>query len=77
ISITTDATQIGTEETELMAKVEGEEIKIALNSDYLLDLLNSLPNGEISLAVHSKLSPVLLKHQNYPDYLHIIMPLKI
>ena len=77
LRITTDATQIGTEEVELDAKIEGEENRIALNSEYLLDLLNSLPQGVIDIAVDNKLAPSLVKHEKVEDYLHIIMPLKL
>ncbi len=75
--ITTDATQIGTEEAQLNAKIEGDENKIALNSEYFLDLLNTLPSGEITISVDNKLAPALITHKDVKDFLHIIMPLKL
>lgn len=75
--ITTDATQMGVEKAELDVKIEGESNKIALNAEYLLDVLNALPQGVISISIDSKLSPALLTHEKVTDYLHIIMPLKL
>jgi len=75
--ITTDATQIGVEEASISAEIQGEENKIALNSEYLLDVLNALPQGKITIDVDNKLSPALLKHEKLSDYLHIVMPLKL
>lgn len=77
LRITTDVTQIGTEEVELDAKVEGEENRIALNSEYVLDLLNALPGGEVKIGMDNKLSPALVRHEKVEDYLHIVMPLKL
>ena len=77
LKITTDATQIGTEEAELTASVSGEENKIALNSEYLLDLLNAFPQGNIIIGIDNKLAPSLITHEKLDDYLHIIMPLKL
>lgn len=75
--ITTEATQIGSEESAIDAKIEGAENKIALNSEYILDLLNALPSGEIKISVDNKLSPSLFRHKDIDDFIHIIMPLKI
>lgn len=77
LCITTDQTQIGTEEAQLDGKIEGEENRIALNSEYLLDLLNALPSGEITISIDNKLAPSLIRHKDVADYLHIIMPLKL
>ena len=77
LTITTDITQIGTEESTLQAEIEGDEVKIALNSEYLLDVLNTLPTGNIILSIENKLAPSLLKHEKVSDFLHVIMPLKL
>ena len=77
LQITTDATQIGMEDSYLQAKIEGPENKIALNADYIVDVLNSLPSGNIRLSVYDKLAPAVIKHEKLNDFVHIIMPLKL
>ncbi|PCI24885.1 DNA polymerase III subunit beta [Candidatus Peregrinibacteria bacterium] len=77
IHITTEATQIGTEEANILANIEGEENEISLNSEFFLDILNALPAGELHLSVTDKFAPILIKHKDMSDYLHIIMPLRI
>jgi len=77
LKIKTSITQIGREESILQTKIEGEENKIALNSQYLLDILNNLSEKEILLQVNEKINPIIIKTKTEKEFLHIIMPLKI
>lgn len=55
----------------------GTEMEIGFNAKYLIDSLQTLSEGEISLELNNELSPVIIKSQNIPNYLGIIMPLKL
>ena len=55
----------------------GNEMEIGFNAKYLIDSLQTLNEGEISLELNNELSPVIIKSQNVPNYLGIIMPLKL
>ncbi|MGB9707177.1 MAG: DNA polymerase III subunit beta [Microgenomates group bacterium] len=59
------------------AKIEGEEIKIAFNLKFLLDLLNHLSSDEIIIEFLRPDSPAVFKEKNNPNFLHIIMPIRI
>ncbi len=59
------------------AKTEGEEIKIAFNLKFLLDLLNHLSSEEIIIELLRSDSPAVFKEKNNPNFLHIIMPIRI
>lgn len=77
--VSTDETKVGEEKAEVKGVVEGEESKIALNSQYLLDVLNYIQSSEISIELDDKLSPAVIRNATEVEktYLYIIMPLKI
>lgn len=79
LTVSTDETKVGEEKAELMGRVEGEENKIALNSQYLLDGLNFIQSDEITLELDDKLSPAVIRvsKESEKTYMYIIMPLKI
>lgn len=61
----------------LETQTEGGEIKIALNANYLLDLLNFLNNGLIKLSMTTANSSILAQAINNKNYQYIIMPMKL
>ncbi len=77
--VSTDETKVGEERAEIDAAVEGENNKIALNAQYLLDVLNFINAEEITIELDDKLSPAVIKikKEDTKSYLYIIMPLKI
>lgn len=76
LQIATDETSVGEEKAEVEIKMTGENNKIALNSQYLLDVLSRLKES-VSLEMDEKLTPVVVKPTKKSDYLYIIMPLKV
>ncbi|MBI4994497.1 DNA polymerase III subunit beta [Candidatus Peregrinibacteria bacterium] len=76
LQIATDETRIGEEKAELDIKIQGENNKIALNSQYLLDVLTKLKE-KVNIEMDEKLTPVVIKPGKKEDYLYIIMPLKV
>lgn len=74
--ITTDETRVGEEKAELDIKISGENNKVAINSQYLLDVLNHIENS-VSIEMDEKLTPVTVRPVKGEDYTYIIMPLKI
>lgn len=76
LQIATDETRIGEEKAEVDIKIQGENNKVALNSQYLLDVLARLKE-EVNIEMDEKLTPVVIRPGKKEDYLYIIMPLKI
>lgn len=74
--ISTDETSVGEEKAEVDISIKGENNKIALNSQYLLDVLGHLREN-ITIEMDEKLTPVVVKPAKTDGYLYIIMPLKI
>jgi DNA polymerase III subunit beta len=77
VVITTETTQYGEGEITLKVKIEGEKNEIALNSQFLLDVLNNIGAQEIILGMGEKITPITIRPKEKDDYTHIIMPLKI
>lgn len=75
--ISTSQTQIGTEKSIIQTQITGSENKIALNSQYLLDILSNLNTKEIILKINEKINPVILHPKDVTDFIHIVMPLKL
>ncbi|MFC1599668.1 DNA polymerase III subunit beta [Patescibacteria group bacterium] len=77
MTLSTDETKVGEEKAELDVVIEGENNKIALNSQYLADVLSFLDIERAHVELNDKLSPAAIKPCKDDDYVYIIMPLKV
>jgi DNA polymerase-3 subunit beta len=77
LTISTDETKVGEEKAEINVDINGENNKIALNAQYLIDVLNFISSEKISFEIDDKLSPAVIRPAKEKDYVYIIMPLKI
>jgi len=73
----TDETKVGEEKAYLDITMSGENNKIALNSQYLMDVLSFLDTEKVCVELNDKLSPAVIKPCKEEGYVYIIMPLKI
>ncbi len=55
----------------------GDEMSIGFNAKYLLDTLSVLPDSEVIFEFNSELHPVVVKSEELPQYLGILMPLRL
>lgn len=77
MTISSEETKVGEEKAEILAKVEGENNKISLNSQYLLDVLTYISEDKIIFSMNDKASPASIRPIDGEDYVYIIMPLKV
>jgi len=75
--VSTDETQVGEGRADIDIKITGENNKVALNAQYMLDVLSSVTEDKISVDVVDKINPVSIKPLKKSDFVHIIMPLKL
>ena len=61
----------------LPVSYEGDDIEIGFNAKYMLDSLHVLDVAEIIYEFNNELSPVIMRSDEEPDFLGIIMPLKL
>lgn len=75
--ISSEETKVGEEKAEVSIRMEGENNKISLNAQYLLDVLTYITDDKVSIIINDKASPAVIKPVKEEDYVYIIMPLKI
>ena len=57
------------------ASVEGEPLDVSLNVEYLIDVLNVIPDERVILQSNGATSPGVLRPENRDDFVHVIMPM--
>jgi len=77
LKVSTPATQVGEEEGELPISLDGAPGKIALNSEFVLDILGNLGTDQVEFGINDSASPAVFKGVGKDDFVHIIMPLKL
>ena len=75
LSILSRAEEVGENQGEIDANVEGDEAKIAFNSKYLADVLGVLEESEVALETTTPSSPGVLKPVGNDKYIHVVMPM--
>jgi DNA polymerase-3 subunit beta len=69
------AEEVGDNEGEIDAVVEGEGVKIAFNGKYLVDVLQAMDAGQIALETTNSSSQGVIKPIGSDGYIHVIMPM--
>lgn len=77
ITLTANHPSLGDAREKIMGQYEGGNIEIGFNAKYLLETLSTFDDGDITIEINNELSPVLVKSIQHPNYLGVIMPLKL
>lgn len=77
IEFTSNAPQVGQNHVEVEAKVTGQPLEIAFNYRFVNDFLSVVKGDQITIECNQPLTPVIFKDLADPDFLHIIMPVRI
>lgn len=75
--VITSNSQLGNVREELSISLEGEPIKIAFNSKYLIDVLKIMDEDEINLEFTSPVSPCILKNKENDNCTYLILPVRL
>jgi DNA polymerase-3 subunit beta len=67
----------GAHESQVTAIIEGDELEIAFNSKYLLDLLTNVKSEKISFKAKGNNSPCLFIPIGHENYVHVIAPMQV
>jgi DNA polymerase-3 subunit beta len=77
VSVMAQHPSLGEAQETLSVDYDGKEMEVGFNARFLIDALNSLDEGDVTIELNNELSPVLLKSSDLPNYLGIIMPLRL
>jgi len=68
---------LGEAREELPMEYRGQELTVGFNARYLMDFLNVVEGGEVSIHVHDPLSPALFEPRKGEGFCCVIMPMRI
>ncbi len=69
--------QIGEEESVIEAEVTGDEVEIAFNFKYVLDLLNSMDSDRVNMMTNGSQAAVAFGMEGEESLVGIIMPVRV
>ena len=75
--ISSQAKELGSQINEVEAQVEGEELEIAYNSKFLLDVLSAADTTQLIMEFSGPLSPTLVKPVGVEGLEYILMPVRL
>ena len=75
VKVIARAEEVGANENEVEAAVEGDETKIAFNSKFLSDVLNVIEGDDVKLETTTPSSPGVFRSPKHHNYTHVVMPM--
>jgi DNA polymerase-3 subunit beta len=68
--------EIGNVKEPVKAEVEGKDLKIAMNSKYIIDAINALDEEEITISFNNHVQPFICQNAQNKDVLYLILPVR-
>jgi DNA polymerase III subunit beta len=75
--IITSNSQLGKVREELNINLQGEELQIAFNSRYILDVLKNIDEDEIIMEMTSSVSPCIVKCKSNNNSKYLVLPVRL
>ena len=69
--------QLGKVREEISMKLQGDEIQIAFNSRYLLDVLKNMEEEEVVMKMTSSISPCVIEEKNNDNAKYLVLPVRL
>lgn len=77
VAVSSRAEEMGDNKGVVVAKVEGDESKIAFNARFLTDVLNVMRGDDVIIETTTPSSPGLFRSDKLAGYSHVIMPMYV
>lgn len=77
LTVTAQAAEVGGNESEIEAAIEGEGLEVAFNAKYLLDVLGAVGSDQVALELSGAASPGVFRPVDDTPFTHVIMPMHI
>ncbi|GAA0079205.1 DNA polymerase III subunit beta [Clostridium sp. CTA-5] len=75
--VITSNSQLGKVREEVSLKLQGDEIQIAFNSRYLLDVLKNMEDEEVIMEMTSGVSPCVIKEKDSENSKYLVLPVRL
>jgi len=69
--------EIGESRESLSVSYDGEPFEVAFNPRYFMETLNSMQSEEVVVRFKDEVNPCILQGQDDPDFLSVIMPMRV
>lgn len=69
--------QLGDNVSKIMIKSEGEDLDIAFNAKFVLDILNVLDEEDVVIEANGKLQPTIIRSKKDKKFIYVVMPLRV
>ncbi|MCO4794545.1 MAG: DNA polymerase III subunit beta [Bacteriovoracaceae bacterium] len=77
LTLSANHPSLGDARETISVNYDGDDMEIGFNAKYLMDSLAIFEEGDIEFEINNELTPIILKSDKVPNYLGIIMPLKL
>lgn len=75
--VITSNSQLGKVREEVSIDLQGEDLQIAFNSKYLIDVLKNMEGDKIELKFTSSVSPCIIKNKNNNSCEYLVLPVRV
>ena len=77
LTLSANTNEVGDNVATMPATIDGEQLAIAFNARYLLDVLQILQTEEVELVCNGSLAPGLIRPVGDDSYRYVIMPVRV
>lgn len=77
LTVSSSSPDIGEATEEIDIEYGGDDVEIAFNARYFIDMLEALSEDKVRIALKDSLSPGFLRPMGSDDYTYIIMPMRL
>jgi DNA polymerase-3 subunit beta len=77
MTLTAEHPDVGRVEEEVEVELEGEEVEIAFNARYLLDVLEPMETDRVRMELSGALNAGTIRPEGDEEYLYVLMPMQI
>ena len=70
------ASEIGNVQEPVKAEINGKDVKIAMNSKFIIDAVNALDEDDIVLSFNNQVQPFICQNEKNKDNLYLILPVR-
>ncbi len=75
VVVSATSAETGSDVSELDATVEGEDVAIAFNVNYVIDVLSVIPTPQVLLYTMSSSTPGVFRPAGDEEYVYVVMPM--
>jgi len=77
VVVSAQAAEVGGNQGEVEAAIDGDALEIAFNAKYMLDLLGAIGSDQVAVEMSTPSSPGVFRPVDETDFTHVIMPMHI